>query len=166
MKKGVLILLILALSVCEWFTFQSRKDIKFIEAENNENYTEYIAHKDEFTLTEGTITEIYDPTERTGLDKLTATDDWLSIIEFEAGGQKVTDQFFPCDTDNDKVGSKVEIAYKPRTNGARGERAYSAATRTEYIQSTKKLRKNTFFIAGFGIGIGALIVWAILSGKK
>ena len=166
MKKGVLILLILALLVCEWFTFQSRKDIKFMENEASGIYNEYIAHKDEFTLTEGTITEIHDPAERTGLDKLTGTDDWLCTIEFEAAGQKVTDQFFPCDTDSDKVGGKVEIAYKPRVSGARGERPYSSATRTEFISSKKKLRRNSIFAAGFAAGIVGLIVWALVSGRK
>lgn len=156
MKKGVLILLILALAVCEWFTLNVRKDILSLEVDANEYYTLYSGNKSEYTLTDGTITDI--------IKNKSLTDVRYCFIEFTTSdGHTYTDRFFPCDTDNDKVGGTVEIAYKLRTAGTRKT---ADATRTEYIPSTVPLRMNRLFTIGIAAAIGVLIIWGILSGKK
>ena len=148
----------------EGFTFAVRKDILTMEGFNNEAYTDYSAHKNDYTKTKGTITAIYDPSDREGLDRLNGTSEYLCTIEFETNdGNKVTDKYFPCDTDNDKVGGEAEIAYKltPMVRGSHVD-----AARTEYVKSVKQLRKNTIIGAGFGIGIAAALGGLIISVKR
>lgn len=166
MKASAICALLLAgLAVCEWFTVKSRDDIIFLEEGANEGYTEYAGHKEEYTITKGTVTSIYNSKQSAeGLDKLLQTNEDMCFIEFTTSdGVTISDHFFPCDTDNDTVGRTVDIAYKltPMV-----KKNHVDAARTEYIKSTKQLRRNTYMTAGFGIGIAAALGGLIISVKR
>ncbi|MCR5122806.1 MAG: hypothetical protein K6B74_10335 [Ruminococcus sp.] len=155
MKKGMFILLLTALIGCEIFLLEAHKDHIALEKEANEGYTRYAEDKSEYTVTKGTITDIPEMP----FDSMR-----YCFIEYTTSeGKKVTDQFFPLDTDSDKLGNEVDIAYKLIPAGTKMR---SEAARTEYIPNTIPLRRNRLLRIVFAAAIGIMAARAIVSAKK
>lgn len=165
MKKYLrFIVLFIVLVLCDSFFISQRNDFKSIEKDNNETYLDYIENKGEYTITKGEITSIIKPRSERSLEEdpnkwLGGTLSWLCMIEFETNdGRKVTDNFFPADTDNDYVGKTVEIAYYIRPD--LGEAV--VATRTEYIPDIIPLKRNMICIVIFTVASIAILAFTII----
>ncbi len=148
------------------FMVNQRENIKSLDEDSNEIYLEYDKNRDDFNVTEGKITRIIDPhsSEREEGERavLFGTSSWLCYIEFETeDGQKITNRFFPADTDNDYIGRRVDIAYNYYSDFGT---VYS--TRTEYISSVKNLRSNLILIIVFAAGCASVLVMVILKVRR
>ncbi|MBP5267333.1 MAG: hypothetical protein J6Z29_01955, partial [Ruminococcus sp.] len=163
MRKSALSAVILViLVICEYFAFSAAKYCKETEKDSNENYMEYRAAPDEYMLTTGTITEIIEAGTVPEEQPLAGGTDYrMCIIKFDTSdGRTFKDLFFPSDSEKDKVGRKVEIAYKssedPMTKNV-------IATRTEYIPNNIPIRNNLIWRIVFGTGIAVSAILLVLS---
>lgn len=153
--------------LCTIFLTRQREDIKTMDEDQNEIYFEYENSAKNFSVTKGEITRIIDPhsseREEGEYAVIGGNSSWLCYIEFETEeGKKITNRFFPADTDNDYVGRTVDIAYYVRPESG----VSVASTRTEYIPSIKQLRTNIILIVASLAAFAASFVLFIIKIRK
>ena len=161
------IILFIGFMLCTIFFINQRIDIKSLETDANESYSDYEAHKSDYTLTTGRITEIMEPMSEHSLSEdplkwTGGTLPWMCYIEFETkDGNIVNDYSFLSDTKNDSIGKTVEIAYYLRTDIKNG----IVATRTEYIPYSKHLFRNMIKIIVSGTASIAVLAFMVIKSR-
>ena len=170
MKKYMkFIILMLALIFCDVFLITHRSDIKSLETDHNLGYFEYERNRSGYTVTEGKITKILEPSSEHSIIEDPAklwkdTLSWCCYVEFETSdGRVLTDEIFPADYYNDRVGDTVGIAYYHDPEISRIIRA----TRTEYVSdSSKAMRGNLIRIIAVSVLILAVPAGILMKSRN